>query len=121
MVDDFGGNALKNRLGGGSGLFNNTTSGGQLRGYLFDQQLVLDYTVAEAEQFAGYFTQLPQSDLRGYTTLNLLVRGEQGGEQFMVGMRDRDGFEPRLSIGDLLPGGMTNAWQWVQIPLVFLK
>src|SRR5690606_15967571 len=88
-----------------------------LRAYLFDQQLVLDYNVTEAEQFAGYFTQLPQSDLRGYTTLNLLVRGAQGGEQFMVGMRDRHGFEPRLSVGDLLPGGITSAWQWVQIPL----
>lgn len=117
LVDDFGGSALKNRLGGGSGLFNNTTSGGQLRAYLYEQQLVLDYDVTAETQFAGYFTQLPQSDLRGYTTLNLLVRGEQGGEQFLVGMRDSHGYEPRLSIGDLLPGGMTTAWQWVQIPL----
>lgn len=117
LVDDFGGSALKNRLGGGSGLFNNSTKGGQLHAYLFDQQLVLDYTVTEAEQFAGYFTQLPQSDLHSYTTLNLLVRSAQGGEQFLVGLRDSHGFEPRLSVGDLLPGGITTDWQWVQIPL----
>ncbi len=117
LVNDFGAGDLKNRLGGGSGLFNNPTSGGQLRAYLFDQQLLLDYAVPEAEQYAGYFTQLPQSDLRAYTTLNLLVRGEVGGEQLLVGMRDTHNFEPRLSVGDLLPGGLITAWQWVQIPL----
>jgi hypothetical protein len=117
LINDFGANQLKNRLGGGSGLFNNPTSGGQLRAYRFEQQLLLDYNVAADGQFAGYFTQLPQSDLRGYTTLNLLVRGEVGGEQLLVGLRDGSGFEPRISVGDLLPGGVTTTWQWVQIPL----
>ena len=117
LVNDFGAGHLQNRLGGGSGLFNNPTSGGQLRAYLFDQQLLLDYAVPQAEQFAGYFMQLPQSDLRAYTTLNLLVRGEVGGEQLLVGMRDTHNYEPRLSVGDLLPGGLTTIWQWVQIPL----
>lgn len=117
LINDFGGDQLKNRLGGGSGLFNNPTAGGQLRAYRFEQQLLLDYNVAAADQFAGYFTQLPQSDLRGYTTLNLLVRGDAGGEQFMIGLRDANGYEPRISVGDLLPGGVTTAWQWVQIPL----
>lgn len=117
LINDFGANQLKNRLGGGSGLFNNPTSGGQLRAYRFQQQLLLDYNVNESGQFAGYFTQLPQSDLRAYTTLNLLVRGEAGGEQLLVGLRDGSGFEPRVSVGDLLPGGVTTTWQWVQIPL----
>ena len=117
LINDFGANQLKNRLGGGSGLFNSPTNGGQLRAYRFEQQLLLDYNVAGDGQFAGYFTQLPQSDLRGYTTLNLLVRGAAGGEQFLVGLRDAQGYEPRVSVGDLLPGGVTTAWQWVQIPL----
>jgi len=117
LINDFGGTQLKNRLGGGSGLFNNPTNGGQLRAYRFQQQLQLDYNVTEAGQFAGYFTQLPQSDLRGYTTLNLLVRGEVGGEQLLVSLRDANGYEPRVSVGDLLPGGLTTTWQWVQIPL----
>ncbi|MBX3010736.1 MAG: CIA30 family protein [Caldilineaceae bacterium] len=117
LINDFGGDQLKNRLGGSSGLFHDPISGGQLLAYLDDGQLTLDYNVAQDGQSAGYFTRLPQSDLRSYTTLNLLVRGEQGGEPLLIGLRDTHAYEPRLSIGDLLPGGITTQWQWVQIPL----
>lgn len=117
LVNDFGGGQLKNRLGGGSGLFNNSAKGGKLTAYLVEQQLLLDYTVTAAEQFAGYFTQLPQTDLRPYTTLDVLMRGEAGGEQVRVGLRNAADVELFVSLGDLLPGGLTTEWQWVQIPL----
>jgi len=81
------------------------------------QQLVLDYDVSQTGQFAGYFSALGLLDARSFTTLDLLVRGEKGGEALLVGLRDSTGTEPRLSIGDLLPGGITKEWQWVQIPL----
>jgi len=117
LVNDFGGGQLKNRLGGGSGLFNNTTKGGKLSAYLAEQQLLLDYTVTGAEQFAGYFTQLPETDLRPYTTLDVLMRGAVGGEPVRVGLRNAEDVELFVSLGDLLPGGLTTEWQWVQIPL----
>ncbi|MFN8494569.1 MAG: carbohydrate binding domain-containing protein [Caldilineaceae bacterium] len=117
LVDDFAGPQLLNRLSGGPGLFNSPTAGGVLRAYRQAQQLVLDYDVSQAKQIAGYFTALANLDARAYTTLDLLVRGENGGESFLVGLSDTKGAEPRLSVGDLLPGGITKNWQWVQIPL----
>ncbi|MEZ4729861.1 MAG: hypothetical protein R3E79_22245 [Caldilineaceae bacterium] len=117
LINDFGGNHLRNRLNGSNGLFNHPTSGGQLLAYRYEQQLILDYNVMQADQYAGYYTKLPQTDVSAYTTLNLLVRGEQGGEQLHIGLRDSHDYEPRLSVGDLLPGGITTEWQWVQIPL----
>ena len=117
LVNDFGGDHLQNRLGGKSGIFNNPSNGGQLLAYLFEEQLLLDYNVAQDAQYAGYYTELPQSDLTAYTTINLLVRGAQGGEQLHIGLRDAQNYEPYLSVGDLLPGGITTEWQWVQIPL----
>ena len=52
-----------------------------------------------------------------YTTLDILLRGASGGEAVAVGLRDAAGREPRVSVGDLLPGGITTEWRWVQIPL----
>ena len=117
LVDDFAGPQLLNRLSGGPGLFNSPSAGGVLRAYRQAQTLVLDYDVSQAKQIAGYFTDLAKLDARTYTTLDLLVRGENGGESFLVGLSDTKGAEPRLSVGDLLQGGITKNWQWVQIPL----
>lgn len=117
LIDDFGGERLHNRLGAPSGIFNAGAVGGQLIAYAGEQQLVLDFNVAAAGQFAGYYTELTKLDSTAYTTLDLLVRGETGGEQLLVGLRDGSDFEPRLSVGDFLPGGVTTAWRWVQIPL----
>ncbi len=117
LVDDFGGSRPLNRLGGNSGLFNEPTHGGTLVAYQQDQQLVLDYTVAQSDQYAGYYSELNNLDARPYTTIDLLVRGANNGEQLNIGLRDQNGYEPRLSVGDFLPGGLSTAWQWVQIPL----
>jgi hypothetical protein len=117
LVDDFGGVGLANRLGGTAGLFNNPAAGGALRAYRLDGQLVLDYDVQGADQYAGYFSQLGQLPAGSYNTLDILLRGANGGEAVAVGLRDATGREPRISVGDLLPGGITTEWQWVQIPL----
>lgn len=117
LIDDFAGEALRNRLDGGNGIFNNPTAGGRLATYRANHELILAYDLREANQFAGYFTNLSAVDGRAYTTLDLLVRGAAGGEQVRVGLRNSQGVEEYVSIGDLLPGGMTKQWQWVQIPL----
>ncbi len=117
LVDDFAAPQLRNRLNGGPGFFNSPSAGGHVSAYRQAQQLVLDYDVSQTGQFAGYFSALGLLDARSFTTLDLLVRGEKGGEALLVGLRDSTGTEPRLSIGDLLPGGITKEWQWVQIPL----
>lgn len=117
LVNDFAGPALQNRLNLSNGIFNNSTAGGRLLTYHQLQQLVLDYDVSAANQFVGYFTYLPSLNLTNYTTLDLLMRGEQGGEQVRIGLRNSQNIEQFVSVGDLLPGGLTTAWQWVQIPL----
>lgn len=117
LIDDFAGTALRNRINGNNGIFNNTTAGGRLLTYQADHTLVLDYNVSEANQFAGYFTNLSSLDARVYTTLDLLVKGAAGGEQVRIGLRNSQNVEKYVSVGDLLPGGITNEWQWVQIPL----
>ena len=117
LIDDFGGERLHNRLDAVSGIFNAGGVGGRLSAYAVDQQLVLDFNVAATGQFAGYYTGLPNLDATAYTTLDLLVRGETGGEQLLVSLRDGNNYEPRLSVGDFLPGGVTTTWRWVQMPL----
>lgn len=117
LVDDFGGSRPFNRLGGTSGLFNEPTHGGTLVAYQVEQQLVLDYRVDQSGQYAGYYTELKDTNAENYTTLNLLVRGDKGGEQLHIGLRDGNDYEPHLSIGDFVPGGIQATWQWVQIPL----
>lgn len=117
LVDDFGGGHLLNRLAQSSGVFNNPAAGGLLRAYQIERQLALDFDVAQSQQYAGYFSLLGNLDASAYTTLNLLVRGARGGEPLLVSLRDENCYEPRVSVGDLLPGGLTTSWQWVQIPL----
>ncbi|MCE7979936.1 MAG: hypothetical protein DYG89_01990 [Caldilinea sp. CFX5] len=117
LIDDFAGGALRNRLNGGNGIFNHGTAGGRLLTYRANHELILDYDVRAADQFAGYFTNLSALDARAYTTLDLLVKGAAGGEQVRVGLRNSQHVEKYVSVGDLLPGGITDEWQWVQIPL----
>lgn len=117
LVDDYAAGHLRNRLDGSSGVFNDPLAGGSLLAYKVDQALVLDYDVTQPGQSAGYFTALGGVDAQAYTTLNLQVRGAFGGEQLFVSLKDGSGYEPRLSVGDLLPGGITRDWGWAQIPL----
>ena len=90
------------------------------------RSLKLDY-VKEGTGWCGYYTLLNQIDgdyfdLSWYDKMSFRVRGEKGGEEFEVGMADRNW----LTIGDsvkagsvqkYLPGGVTTEWQEVVIPL----
>lgn len=117
LVDDYAGGNLTNRLGGKTTVFNHAEVGGSLRAYIVDQQLGLTYQVESAEQLAGYTTWLDSLDATSFSTIDLLVKGKAGGEQLSLALRDDNDFEPRVSLGDLLPGGITTEWQWVQVPL----
>jgi hypothetical protein len=52
--------------------------------------------------------------------LSFWLRGENGGENFSVGLRDTDGHEYRVSITDYVENGTVSTnWQRVRIPLKF--
>lgn len=114
LVDDFAGGRLRNRLDRLASLFNSPNNGGRLRAYQFERRLLLDYDVGQNGQLAGYVTSLGRLNAKSYASLDILLRGSG---HMLVGLRDANGNEPRLSVGDLTPGGITTDWQWVQLPL----
>ncbi len=62
-------------------------------------------------------------DARDYVMLSFWVRGESGGEEFVVKLADKRwiDLEDSLAIGDVsrfLGGPVTTAWQEVQVPLI---
>ncbi len=81
----------------------------------------------KAGGWCGYYTLLNQIDgayydLSGYKSVSFMVKGENGGENFELGMADKNW----LTIGDslkagqvvkYLPKGVTTEWQEVVIPL----
>ena len=81
----------------------------------------------ESNGWCGYYTLLNQIDgayydLSPYESVSFMVRGGKGGEDFELGMADRNW----LVIGDslkagqvtkYLPKGVTAEWQQVMIPL----
>lgn len=117
LVDDFAAPELKNRLGLGHGLFNDPTAGGLMYAYRTAHTLQLVYDVREEGQMSGYYTLLGSLDARAYTGLALLVKGEQGGEPLLVGLKDGSGYEPYIAVNDVSTGGIANEWRWVVIPL----
>jgi len=81
----------------------------------------------ESTGWCGYYTLLNQVDgeyydLRPYKSVSFMVKGKSGGEQFEIGMADKNW----VIIGDslkagfvtkYLPKGVTAEWQEVVIPL----
>ncbi|MBI4313412.1 MAG: hypothetical protein HY594_01205 [Candidatus Omnitrophica bacterium] len=88
--------------------------------------LKLDYQ-KEAGGWCGYYTLLNQIDgdsfdATGYKAVTFMVRGENGGESFEIGMADKNwqtiGDSVKAgSIEKYLPKGVTRQWQEVVIPL----
>jgi len=90
------------------------------------RSLRIDYK-KEATGWCGYYTLLNQIDgeyydLRPYKSVSFMVKGKSGGEQFEVGMADKNW----VIIGDslkagpvtkYLPAGVSKEWQEVVIPL----
>lgn len=84
----------------------------------------------QEEGFCGFWLQFfnfrdPNHgylDSRSYQYLSFWIRGEQGGENFAVKLADRRWIEAEDSvyvgyIDEFLPGGVTQQWQEVLVPL----
>jgi len=83
--------------------------------------------VKKGSGWCGYYTLLNQVDgeyydLSTYKSVSFMVKGRDGGENFEIGMADKNW----IIIGDslkagpiekFLPGGVTKEWQEVTIPL----
>lgn len=116
LVDDFGGGHASNRLTQPAGTYDDGANG-RISAVTERNTLTLSYDVGSTNAFAGYFSLLGGVNASAYNTLNVLARGAVGGEQLLISLKDRSGFEPRISAGDVLPGGLTDEWQWIQLPL----
>ena len=65
-------------------------------------------------------------DLTDFEAVSFKVKGTQGGEQFKIKLADekfQDGGDTpaKISINNVLPGGVTTQWQEVSIPLKKLR
>jgi hypothetical protein len=77
--------------------------------------------------WSGYYSMLNQVDgewfdLSEFDKVSFMVKGAKGGENFEIGMADKNWVIIGDSlkggtIGDYLPGGVTTEWQEVVIPL----
>ena len=77
--------------------------------------------------WCGYYTNVRKGesffDASGYQNLTFYVKGAEGGENFMVGIADKEWFElgdsvKSSQIGNYLPQGkITQEWQKASIPL----
>jgi hypothetical protein len=83
------------------------------------ESLELQFDVQDKRHEAGYWLSLPggRRDLSSLGQLAFRVRGAKGGEQLRVGLKDRLGFETKLSASAYLEGGLNTGWQEVVIPL----
>lgn len=69
--------------------------------------------------FAGAYIMI-LADLSEYGTMTFMIKGENGGERFTIGMNDaisneREDMVAIGSINRFLPGGVTRDWQIVKI------
>ncbi|MFC1788582.1 RHS repeat-associated core domain-containing protein [Thermodesulfobacteriota bacterium] len=80
--------------------------------------LQLKYDVSAPASYAGYMSSLKNLDFRGFQRLTFLVKGESNGQDCMIGIKDSVGHESKVQLSRYLPGGTTQNWQAVNIPLV---
>ena len=78
--------------------------------------LELSYATPQSNSYAGIWTSLGGNSLQNYKYVSLWVRGESGGEKFLVGLRNSGGYESKVEIDRYLPGGVTTEWQKASIP-----
>lgn len=77
----------------------------------------ITYDVNNIGSYSGYYASLNGFDSRPYNSVSLSVRGQNGGEQFKLGLRDQNGNEAKINVSEYLPQGVTTLWQIVTIPL----
>ncbi|MBI3318322.1 MAG: carbohydrate ABC transporter permease [Candidatus Omnitrophica bacterium] len=70
----------------------------------------------KGDSAARWATRVNQ-DMRKFSTVELKVRGEAGGESFTIDLVDTKGRQTSLSIQQFLRGGLKNTWETVRIPM----
>ncbi len=91
-------------------------------GYAPDKQsMKMMYDKPDKKSFCGSYI-IMLADISGYKTLAFLIKGQNGGESFDIGLNDviSNKREDAVYIGSVnryLPAGVTKAWQLVEIPL----
>lgn len=138
MIDDFN-LGIQNLLGGYRNTFQSSPSSASsllvsdvFRGHS-GQSLRVEVN-KQTEGFCGMWIHLfdfrepghGYFDTRRYEYLSFWVRGEKGGEDFVVQMADQEWIEKEDSvrvgsIRQFLPEGITTDWQEVLIPLASLR
>jgi len=86
-----------------------------------DQSMKIMYRKVEGKEFCGAYI-IFLADLSEYKTMTFLIKGEEGGETFEIGMNDTisNKREDAVYIGATnryLLNGVTADWQLVKIPL----
>ncbi len=131
LVDDFELGPL-NRLGQANSVFSG--GGSQCTANRISESVltgeVLHLSVEQAEGgFCGYYSRMNPIDdildVSGFGALSFRVRGSAGQEEFEIRLADENDQQQDVSrlvgaIGDFLPGGVTDQWQTVTIPLGLL-
>jgi hypothetical protein len=125
VYDDFNDEALGTNLGGAAGTMsydgNHDPQVNLVQGYE-GKALALAYNI-QAGQWCGYWSFFRSDeggyDLRGYTDLQMWVRGASGGETFKVEMKDTSNKYRAIYI--TLVGGFESgagtSWRKLVIPL----
>ncbi len=124
LIDNFNQKKSTNALGQLTTTFVDTTGGTitteftRKNAHGNGHSLALRYDVPGAAGYAGYISNVPALDLRGYQTLTLFLKGDDDRQDALVGLRDLSGLERKIPISLYLPDGITTDWQKVTIPLV---
>jgi peptidase M23-like protein/complex I intermediate-associated protein 30 (CIA30) len=116
-VEDFADTDPANLVGSEAWLFRSAPAAGAIDADYEQGALRLSYDVTAPGSFAGYVEPLGKADLSRFTALTFRVRGGRGGERVKLGLHDATGREPKVSLGEYLPGGVTTAWQRAVVPL----
>jgi hypothetical protein len=121
LADDFNDMNPANVLGGISGTFRDPDEGGIITPCYGSDALRLGFDVtdhlSEKDEYAGYYSELEQTDLTLYNSVALRVKGDVGREKVKIGLNDGVGHEPKIELCEYLPNGITTDWQMVKIPL----
>ena len=121
LADNFGDRNPYNLLDGWSGIFKDPKGRGVITPCYESNVLGLSFDVTDhipEAEWAGYYTELEQADLRPYNSVVFQVKGNHGGEKLRISLNDGFGHEPKIELSEYLPNGITTGRQEIRIPLV---
>jgi len=124
LIDDFKGTSGFNRLGGASDVFSNPgTQNVEMARVLADdssrgrQTLSLKYDVTRPGSYGGYWTQLRGTPGENFDQVTLRVKTTSESSGFLVGLKRKDGVEPKVPAERYWGPSGPNGWRTVAIPL----